>query len=129
MIRDLPDDVHRELRRRAEASGQSVQSYLSMQLARMVERTQRPTSFWNGLLGERPARSASRRRSPTSVALGQSDDRRRRFGACERTVMDQRPATPPGLRLFGEGLAAPDLVDLVTMSVMRKHWLGARADR
>ena len=26
--------------------------------------------------------------------------------------------------LFGEGLAAPDLVDLETMSVMRKHWLG-----
>ncbi len=26
--------------------------------------------------------------------------------------------------LFGEGLAAPDLVDLETISVMRKHWLG-----
>lgn len=53
LIRDLPDDVHRELRRRAEASGQSLQSYLSMQLARMVER---PTS--DELL-ERVARRAT----------------------------------------------------------------------
>nr|WP_287394190.1 hypothetical protein [Candidatus Microthrix sp.] len=55
LIRDLPDDVHRELRRRAEASGQSLQSYLSMQLARVVER---PTS--DELL-ERVARRASGR--------------------------------------------------------------------
>lgn len=30
--------------------------------------------------------------------------------------------------LFGEGLAAPDLVDVETMSVMRKHWLGHHLD-
>ena len=55
LIRDLPEDVHRELRRRAEASGQSLQTYLSLQLARMVER---PTS--DELL-ERVARRASGR--------------------------------------------------------------------
>lgn len=55
LIRDVPDDVHRELRRRAEARGQSLQTYLSMQLARLVER---PTS--DELL-ERVARRATGR--------------------------------------------------------------------
>jgi antitoxin FitA len=32
-IRDVPDDVHRQLQRRAEAAGQSLQQYLSAQLA------------------------------------------------------------------------------------------------
>lgn len=32
-IRDVPDDVHNELVRRAELAGQSLQQYLSAQLA------------------------------------------------------------------------------------------------
>ena len=32
-IRDVPDDVHRELIRRADLAGQSLQQYLSAQLA------------------------------------------------------------------------------------------------
>lgn len=37
-IRDVPDDVHRELTRRAAGVGQSLQQYLNEQLARLVER-------------------------------------------------------------------------------------------
>lgn len=32
-IRDVPDDIHNELVRRAELAGQSLQQYLSAQLA------------------------------------------------------------------------------------------------
>jgi antitoxin FitA len=35
-IREVPDDVHSELVRRAELAGQSLQQYLSAQLAAMV---------------------------------------------------------------------------------------------
>jgi len=35
-IRNVPDDVHRELVRRAERSGQSLQQYLSAQLATLA---------------------------------------------------------------------------------------------
>jgi antitoxin FitA len=35
-IREVPEDVHNELVRRAEAAGQSLQQYLSTQLAAMV---------------------------------------------------------------------------------------------
>ena len=38
LIRYLPGDVRRGLGRRAEESGQSLQAYLSAQLARMVDR-------------------------------------------------------------------------------------------
>ncbi len=37
-IRDVPDDVHRELTRRAAAAGQSLQQFLNQQLAKLVER-------------------------------------------------------------------------------------------
>ncbi len=39
-VKDVPDDVHSILRRRAGASGQSLQEYL---LARLVEDAQPPT--------------------------------------------------------------------------------------
>ena len=35
-IREVPEDVHNELVRRAELAGQSLQQYLSAQLASMV---------------------------------------------------------------------------------------------
>lgn len=38
LIRDVPDDVHGELLRRAEAAGQSLQQYLRAELARLVSR-------------------------------------------------------------------------------------------
>lgn len=37
LVRDLPDEVHRELVRRAAASGQSLQHYLAGQLTQLVE--------------------------------------------------------------------------------------------
>lgn len=36
LVRDLPDDVHAELQRRAQAQGQSLQQYLTSELQRMV---------------------------------------------------------------------------------------------
>jgi plasmid stability protein len=38
LIRDVPDDVHAELQRRAEAAGQSLQQYLTHELKRLAER-------------------------------------------------------------------------------------------
>ena len=36
LVRDLPDDVHAELQRRAEARGQSLQRYLAAELTRLT---------------------------------------------------------------------------------------------
>jgi hypothetical protein len=36
LVRDLPDDVHAELQRRAEARGQSLQQYLAGELTRLT---------------------------------------------------------------------------------------------
>jgi plasmid stability protein len=39
-VRNVPEDVHAELRRRSAAAGQSLQEYL---LARLTEQASRPT--------------------------------------------------------------------------------------
>jgi len=36
LVRDLPDDVHTSLQRRAEAAGQSLQQYLATELTRLA---------------------------------------------------------------------------------------------
>lgn len=36
LVRDLPDEVHAELQRRAEARGQSLQQYLAAELTRLT---------------------------------------------------------------------------------------------
>lgn len=38
LVRDLPDDVHAALQRRAERRGQSLQQYLVRELRRLAER-------------------------------------------------------------------------------------------
>jgi len=38
LVRDLPDDVHTKLRRRAEQRGQSLQQYLTSELTRLAEK-------------------------------------------------------------------------------------------
>lgn len=38
LVRDVPDDVHGALQRRAEQRGQSLQQYLASELSRLVER-------------------------------------------------------------------------------------------
>ena len=38
LVRDLPDEVHAELQRRAEQRGQSLQQYLASELTRLAER-------------------------------------------------------------------------------------------
>lgn len=39
-VKDVPEDVHRVLRRRAAAAGQSLQEYL---LGRLIDEARRPT--------------------------------------------------------------------------------------
>jgi plasmid stability protein len=36
LVRNLPDDVHASLQRRAEAAGQSLQQYLATELTRLA---------------------------------------------------------------------------------------------
>lgn len=38
LVRDLPEDVHRQLQRRAEEAGQSLQQYLAIELKRLATR-------------------------------------------------------------------------------------------
>ncbi len=38
LVRDLPEDVHAELLRRAEQRGQSLQQYLAAELKRLAEK-------------------------------------------------------------------------------------------
>ena len=38
LVRDIPDDVHAALQRRAERRGQSLQQYLAGELKRLAER-------------------------------------------------------------------------------------------
>ncbi|HEX3391571.1 MAG TPA: hypothetical protein VHS55_03320 [Solirubrobacteraceae bacterium] len=38
LVRDLPDDVHAALQRRAKRQGQSLQQYLAQQLTRLARR-------------------------------------------------------------------------------------------
>lgn len=38
LVRDVPDDVHAELQRRAQRHGQSLQQYLTDELRRLVAR-------------------------------------------------------------------------------------------
>lgn len=41
LVRDLPDEVHAELQRRAEARGQSLQQYLATELKRITDKPPR----------------------------------------------------------------------------------------
>lgn len=38
LVRDVPDDVHSQLQRRADERGQSLQQYLAGELRRLAER-------------------------------------------------------------------------------------------
>ncbi|MGH3040910.1 MAG: FitA-like ribbon-helix-helix domain-containing protein [Gaiellaceae bacterium] len=38
LVRDLPEDVHAALQRRAQGKGQSLQQYLATELRRLAER-------------------------------------------------------------------------------------------
>ena len=38
LVRDIPDDIHAELQRRAEKRGQSLQQYLTAELKRLVQK-------------------------------------------------------------------------------------------
>jgi plasmid stability protein len=71
LVRDLPDDVHIDLQRRAEKAGQSLQQYLASELTRLA-RT--PT------MAEVLARIANRRggRVGLDVAVVDLDEDRQR---------------------------------------------------
>jgi antitoxin FitA len=63
LVRDLPDDVHAELQRRAQARGQSLQQYLAAELTRISRSPSREEVL---------ARIARRRGG--RVGLGQAAD-------------------------------------------------------
>jgi plasmid stability protein len=62
LIRDLPDEVHAGLQRRAEAAGQSLQRYLSGELARVAQ-----TPTMNEVLARIAERSGGRVGFDTAV--------------------------------------------------------------
>jgi antitoxin FitA len=71
LVRDLPDDVHAGLQRRAEAAGQSLQQFLASELTRLAT-----TPSMDEVL----ARISRRRggRVGMSVAVADVDDERGR---------------------------------------------------
>lgn len=72
VVRELPEDVHAELVRRAEAAGQSLQQYLSGELTRLAST---PT------VAEVIARVARRRRGRVGLERAVADlDAERRAG-------------------------------------------------
>jgi hypothetical protein len=62
LIRDVPDDIHASLQRRAEAAGQSLQQYLSSELARVAQ-----TPTMNEILARIGERSGGRVGLDTAV--------------------------------------------------------------
>jgi hypothetical protein len=66
LVRDLSDEVHAALQRRAQQRGQSLQQYLAGELTRLAER---PTV--DELL-DRIDRRSTERRSGGRVGLGQA---------------------------------------------------------
>ena len=74
-IRDIPDDVHEELQRRARAAGQSLQAYMRDQ----ITATTRTRARWAQAVDEWEAALAA---NPPSVTrkgiLDDLDDDRRR---------------------------------------------------
>ena len=87
-IKDVPDETHAVLRRRAAAAHQSLQEYLR---SRLIEEASRPT------LEEVLERAGGR--AGGSVSLS----------AAARA------------RLSGESIAAPELIDLEMLSVLRRQ--------
>lgn len=71
LVRDLPDDVHAALQRKAERRHQSLQQYLTVELRRLAERRQ-----LDNVLDDIEQRSGGR--VGLSVALDDLEDERER---------------------------------------------------
>lgn len=71
LVRDLPDDVHAALQRKAEKRHQSLQQYLTVELRRLAERRQ-----LDDVLDDIEQRSGGR--VGLSVALDDLEDERER---------------------------------------------------
>lgn len=71
LVRDLPDDVHAALQRKAERRHQSLQQYLTVELRRLAERRQ-----LDNVLDDVEQRSGGR--VGLSVALDDLEDERER---------------------------------------------------
>lgn len=71
LVRDLPDDVHAALQRKAERRHQSLQQYLTVELRRLAERRQ-----LDDVLDDIEQRSGGR--VGLSVALDDLEDERER---------------------------------------------------
>lgn len=72
LVRDIPDDVHAALQKRAEERKQSLQQYLAAELARLAERPSVEDLF------ARVARRRGGRVGLRRAATDLSDERRQR---------------------------------------------------
>lgn len=72
LVRDVPEEVHAALQRRAEQRGQSLQQYLAGELARLVERPTLEELF------ERVSRRRGGRVGLERAAFDLEDERSRR---------------------------------------------------
>jgi len=114
-VKDVPDDVHAVLRQRAAAAHQSLQEYLR---SRLIAEASRPLSrrYSIGRVGARvgPCRSRVRcRRSATTVLVVDASV------LAVALADDSGDGDAARARLRGQGLAAPELLDLEVLSVLR----------
>jgi antitoxin FitA len=72
LVRDLPDEVHAALQRRAEGRGQSLQQYLAAELTRLAERPSADELF------DRVAQRRGARVGLQQAAADLADERARR---------------------------------------------------
>ena len=117
-IREVPEDVHNELVRRAELAGQSLQQYLSAQLTAMVatptiDDDDRPDRApIEGPAVREPMRSP---RSRTNVLVVDAS-------VIAPAVADGGPdGEACRARIKGQSLAAPDLLRVEAVSVIRRQ--------
>ena len=119
-IKNVPEETHRMLRKRAGEAGQSLQEYL---LARLTEDAAQPT------LDEVLRRAGER--AGGSVPLADSaravrDERNARVIVVDASVVasalgdDGADGESARARLAGERLFAPELIDLEVTSVWRR---------
>jgi len=116
-IKDVPDQTHAVLRRRAAAARQSLQEYLR---SRLIEEASAPpwTRSWIELVDGRAARSRSRRRRRRCARIVLVID----ASALVPALADDGPdGDGARSRLRGESLVAPELIDLEAASVIRRR--------
>jgi len=129
LIRDLPPAVHARLVRRADAAGQSLQQYLVTELTRLASRPAmdevlaRIEGRSGGTVGLRAAVDALRRERPRRMIVVDAS-------VLANAVADDTEVGRRCRRLLAaaQDVAAPDVMDVEVVSVLRRMWLGRGGD-